>query len=308
MKAAIIGGGVIGGGWAARFILNGWDVAIVDPAPDAARKVEAILESARRCLPRLYEKTGLPAEGRFIFTSLAEALQDADWIQESLPEKLEIKRAMYAEIEKRGAKDTVIGSSTSYLAPSLLQEGRKYPERFLVTHPFNPVYLLPLVEVVPSPHTKPAAIDLATCIMTKIGMKPLAMKREIDGFIANRLQEAIWREALWMVKDGFATTKEVDDAVRYSFGLRYAIMGPFDTCRMAGGEGGFAHFLSQFGPYLEAPFSKLMDVPTLDDALVKTISDQSDAQSGHLTIHEMERIRDDNLVAILKVVNFMGKD
>ena len=305
MKAAIIGGGVIGGGWAARFMLNGWDVAIVDPAPDAARKVEVVLESARRSLPHLYEKSGLPAEGNCSFTSLADALQGADWIQESLPEKIELKRNMYAEIEKHAAKDAVIASSTSYLAPSLLQEGMVHPDRFLVAHPFNPVYLLPLVEIVPSPHTKPAAMELATRIMAEIGMKPLVMKREIDGFIANRLQEAIWREALWLVKDGFATTKEVDDAVRYSFGLRYAMIGPFDTSRMAGGEGGFAHFLSQFGPYLEAPFSKLMDVPKLDAALVKTISDQSDAQSGHHTIREMERIRDDNLVAILKVVKFM---
>lgn len=305
MKAAIIGGGVIGGGWAARFLLNGWDVTIVDPAPDAARKVEVVLESARRSLPRLYEKAGMPAEGRLTFTSLAEALQGADWIQESLPEKIELKRKMYGEIEKHAAPDAVIGSSTSYLAPSLLQEGMKHPERFLVTHPFNPVYLLPLVEIVPSPKTTPAAMEHATSVMTEIGMKPLVMKREIDGFIANRLQEAIWREALWLVKDGFATTKEVDDAVRYSFGLRYAMIGPFDTSRMAGGEGGFAHFLSQFGPYLEAPFSKLMDVPKLDDALVKTISDQSDAQSGHHTIREMERIRDDNLVAILQVVKFM---
>lgn len=298
-QAAIIGGGVIGGGWIARLIENGVHVTVFDPADDAEQKVDAVLANSRETYAKLIQAPR-QAEGSVTFcSSIADAVRDAELIVESVPERLDIKQAVYAEIEADAASDALIASSTSGIMPSDLQAKMSIPKRLLVAHPFNPVYLLPLVELVGGASTSADSIERARDIYTSIGMKPLHVKKEIEAFIADRLLEAIWRESLWLVKDGIATTQDIDDAVRYGFGLRYAQMGVFDTYRIAGGEAGMRHFLAQFGPCLEWPWTKLMDVPEYTDELVDLIAGQSDEQSGHMGIREMERIRDDNLIAIL---------
>ncbi|MEM1353067.1 MAG: carnitine 3-dehydrogenase, partial [Pseudomonadota bacterium] len=300
--AAIIGGGVIGGGWAARFLLNGWDVALYDPDPEAERKIGEVLENARRSLPSLSD-VALPPEGGLRFcASIADAVVNADWIQESVPERLQIKQATFVEIQAHCPPAAVIGSSTSGFKPSELQEGTPRPEQIMVCHPFNPVYLLPLVEVVVTQANREPGIDCANEILANIGMHPLVLRKEIDAHVADRFLEAVWREALWLVKDGIATTEEIDDAIRYGFGLRWAQMGLFETYRVAGGEAGMKHFMAQFGPALKWPWTKLMDVPEFDDSLVDLIAGQSDAQSGHHSIRELERIRDTNLVAIMRAL------
>ena len=301
MKAGIIGGGVIGGGWAARFLLNGWDVAVFDPDPDAPRKIDAVLDNAQLSLPALSD-VPLPAMGQLSFaTSLAEAVTGADYIQESVSERLDLKHRVYAEIQKV-SPDTPLGSSTSGYKPSQLQEGAINPATIFVAHPFNPVYLLPLAEVVPSPASDPALIERVKDTLRGIGMFPLHVRKEIDAHIADRFLEAVWREALWLVKDGIATTEEIDEAIRMGFGLRWGQMGLFETYRIAGGEAWMKHFLEQFGPCLTWPWTKLMDVPDFNDELVDLIAGQSDAQSGHHTIRELERIRDSNLVGFLRVL------
>ncbi|MEM7496557.1 MAG: carnitine 3-dehydrogenase [Pseudomonadota bacterium] len=306
MKAAIIGGGVIGGGWAARFLLNGWDVAVADPDPETERKIGEVLAGARHALPMLYDRA-LPAEGRLGFAgSIAEAVEGADWVQESVPERLDLKHRVIAEIEAAAGDATPIGSSTSGFKPTQLRENAAHPGRIFVAHPFNPVYLLPLVEVVPGPGADAAVIDAAEAMLRSLGMAPLRVRAEIDAHIADRFLEAVWREALWLVKDGVATTEEIDDAIRLGFGLRWAQMGLFETYRVAGGEAGMRHFIAQFGPALQWPWTKLMDVPELTDDLADTIATQSDAQSGHLSIRELERLRDDNLVAILRALRARG--
>jgi len=171
----------------------------------------------------------------------------------------------------------------------------------MVAHPFNPVYLLPLVELVTTDANADDA-HRAEEVLRSIGMFPLRVKKEIDAHIADRFLEAVWREALWLVKDGIATTSEIDDAIRYGFGLRWAQMGLFETYRIAGGEAGMAHFIEQFGPALAWPWTKLMDVPELTPELVKLIADQSDAQSGQHSIRDLERIRDNNLVAMMRAL------
>ncbi|MBW8637723.1 carnitine 3-dehydrogenase [Hoeflea sp. WL0058] len=304
--AAIIGGGVIGGGWLARFLLNGWDVKLYDPDPDAARKIAAVLSNARHALPMLYESR-LPAEGRLdICDTLAEAVAGADWVQESAPERLDLKHRILSDITTHAASGAIIGSSTSGFTPSDLQSGVDWPERIIVAHPFNPVYLLPLVELVGSKDNAADVIEQASAILVSLGMFPLQVRGEIDAHIADRLLEAVWREALWLVHDGVATTQEIDDAIRYGFGLRWAQMGLFETYRIAGGEAGMKHFIEQFGPALKWPWTKLTDVPELTDDLVATIASQSDAQSGRLTINELERLRDHNLVAMMRALK--GQD
>ena len=298
-KAAIIGGGVIGGGWAARFLLNGWDVAVFDPDPEAERKIGEVLDNARRALPALYDKP-LPPEGALTFhDDLTAALEGVAWVQESVPERLDLKHRIHADLTRLAPAEAVIGSSTSGFKPSELNaEGA----RAIVAHPFNPVYLLPLIELVG---------DAADCyraaeVLRSVGLYPLTVRKEIDAHIADRFLEAVWREALWLVKDGIATTEEIDEAIRMGFGLRWAQMGLFETYRIAGGEAGMKHFMAQFGPALEWPWTKLMDVPEFTDELVDLIAGQSDAQSGQMSIRELERLRDDNLVGIMRSLKQSG--
>lgn len=298
MKIAAIGGGVIGGGWIARFILAGHNVSVFDPHPDAQRIVGEVLANATRAWEGLYQAP-LPPAGKIVWAkSIAEAVDGADYIQESIPERLDLKHRIITEIEAAAPAATIIGSSTSGFKPSELREGAKHPERILVAHPFNPVYLLPVVEIVGGGD---AAATAAT-LLESVGMKPVQIAREIDAHIGDRLLEAVWREALWLVKDGIATTQEIDDIIRYGFGLRWAQMGLFETYRIAGGEAGMRHFLAQFGPALKWPWTKLMDVPEFDDELIDLIAGQSDRQSGAYSIRELERIRDANLIGIYQAL------
>ena len=305
MKAAIIGGGVIGGGWAARFLLMGWDVAVYDPAPGARESVEAVLRAARQALPMLYERA-LPPEGRISFEeTIAEACADADHVQESVPERLDLKHRVLAEIDAATPAGVPVGSSTSGFKPSELREGLENGGRVFVAHPFVPVYLLPLIEIV-GVDGDAAALARLQATIAEIGQYPLTIGKEIDAHIADRFLEAVWREALWLVRDDIATTGEIDEAIRMGFGLRWAQKGMFETYRIAGGKGGMAHFLAQFGPALKWPWTKLMDVPDLDDALVAKIAAQSDAQAGDRDIATIEGERDRNLVAILRALKGQG--
>ncbi|WP_407492766.1 carnitine 3-dehydrogenase [Pseudooceanicola sp. MF1-13] len=303
---AIIGAGVIGAGWAARFLLNGWDVRVFDPEPAARDRVEAVLQAARLALPGLGD-VALPAEGRLTFCPLmSEAVQSADWVQESVPERIELKQKMFQAIQSTLDPDAILASSTSGFTPTELQASSNRPEQIIVAHPFNPVYLLPLVEVVPSDKTAPEVTERALQALRSIGMSPLPVSQEVPAHIADRLLEAVWREALWLVKDDVATTADIDEAIRQGFGLRWAQMGLFETYRIAGGNGGMAHFLSQFGPALKWPWSKLTDVPEMDEALIQKIASQSDDQAQGRSIEALEAQRDRNLVGILRSLAAQG--
>ena len=306
MKAAIVGGGVIGSGWAARFLLNGWDVAVSDPATDAERRLRVVVDDARRSLPALYDRA-LPAEGALKWCpTVAAAVTDADWIQESVPERLSAKHRVLEEIQRHAPRQALVASSTSGFTPTELQRGARFPEQILVCHPFHPVYLLPLVEVVASAATAAPPRDRAIELLRGIGMHPLHIRKEIAAHVADRLLEAVWRESLWLVRDEIATTGEIDDAIRYGFGLRWAQMGLFESYRIAGGAAGMKHFIAQFGPALQWDWSRLTDVPELTDDLVERIAQQSERQSGRYDLRQLERMRDDNLVAILRALKKNG--
>jgi carnitine 3-dehydrogenase len=223
-------------------------------------------------------------------------------VQESAPERVELKRELLAAADRAAPPEAIVCSSTSGLRPSELQAEMAHPGRFCVAHPFNPVYLLPLVELCAGEGTAPATVERAEGIFRAVGMQPLVVRSEIDGFVADRLLEALWREALWLVNDGVATVEEVDDAIRFGAGLRWAFMGTFLTYRIAGGEQGMRHFLRQFGPALEWPWTHLTDVPELTDELVETIAAQSDAQAGDRSPRELEQLRDRVLVRLLQAL------
>jgi carnitine 3-dehydrogenase len=304
--AGLLGGGVIGGGWAARLMQNGVDVRLYDPDPDAERKVSEMLENARRAWRQL-TLVALPAEGSLtVVFSPEEAVEGVEFVQESAPERPEMKQELLARAGRAAGDDTIFASSTSGLRPSLLQRDMRLPQRLVVGHPFNPVYLLPLVEVCPGPETAPDTVERASAVYRSLGMAPLVMRTEIDGFIADRLQEALWREALWLVNDDVATVSEIDDAIRLGPGLRWSAMGSFLTYRIAGGEAGMRHFMAQFGPALKWPWTKLMDVPELTEALLDTIDAQSDQQAAGRSVRELEQLRDSYLVGVMQSLRATG--
>src|SRR3954467_8622128 len=297
---ALLGGGVIGGGWAARFALNGVDVRLYDPAPGAGEAVQEMLENARRAWGRL-TLAPLPAEGAVsVVSSPEEAVRDAEFVQESAPEREGLKRELLAAASRAAPPYAIFASSTSGLRPTALQADMDGPERLTVGHPFNPVYLLPLVEVCGGERTAPETVERAAAVYRGLGMRPLVVRREIDAFLAGRVLEALWREALWLVADDVATVEDVDDAIRFGAGLRWACMGTFLTYRIAGGTHGMRHFLEHFGPALQLPWTKLTDVPELTDELLDKLVAQSDAQAAGRSIRELERLRDDCLVSVMQ--------
>jgi carnitine 3-dehydrogenase len=297
---------VIGAGWAARFVLNGCDVHLYDPAPEARAYASEVLANARVAYEQL-TLAPLPPEGELLVVdSVEEAVAGAELVQESAPEQVELKRELLAQADRAAPSHALVCSSTSGLRPSVLQAEMARPERFCVAHPFNPAYLLPLVELCAGERTASETVERADALFRSVGMHPLVVRSEIDGFVADRLLEALWREALWLVHDGIATVEEVDDAIRYGAGLRWAFMGTFLTYRVAGGEQGMRHFLRQFGPALGWPWTHLTDVPELTDELVETITAQSDTQAAGLPTREIERLRDRVLVRVLQALRAEG--
>lgn len=298
-RVGLIGGGVIGAGWAARLLINGIDVRVYDPSPRAQQRLQVVRDNALRAYRKM-TLAPVACRGNLRFAdSLADAVADADFVQESGPEELALKQSLLAEICQNTAPEVVVASSSSGLLPSKLQDRVRHPERVMVGHPFNPVYLIPLVEVVGGAQTTQAAKTRAAEFYRSIGMHPLIVGKEIDAFLADRMMEALWREALHLVKEGVATSDEIDQAICYGPGLRWAFMGSFLVYRIAGGEGGFRHFMAQFGPSLKWPWTRF-DGPDLDEALLDDLAAQSDAQADGRSIVELEQLRDDCLVSVMQ--------
>jgi carnitine 3-dehydrogenase len=298
-RATVLGGGVIGAGWAARLVLNGIDVVVCDPDPEIERKVRAVLANAERVWPELVQAP-LPAPGALAFERVIEtAVAGADLVQESAPENEALKRDLLARASQAARPDALFASSTSGLLPSRLQVDMVRPERLVVGHPFNPVYLLPLVEICGGQRTSEEAKTRAAAFYRSIGMHPLVLSAEVDGFIADRLLEALWREALHLINDGVATADEIDQAIAYGPGLRWSIMGTFLIYRLAGGEAGMRHFMEHFGPALKLPWTRL-EAPELTPRLIDRIVEQSDTQAAGRSVRELERRRDDCLVTVLR--------
>ncbi|WP_098896156.1 3-hydroxyacyl-CoA dehydrogenase NAD-binding domain-containing protein [Streptomyces sp. t99] len=296
---ACVGAGVIGGGWAALFLARGYDVTAWDPAPDAAVRLRRLIAAAWPALEQLGLADGASQDRLTVTATLEEALAEAQFVQESAPEKLDLKRDLLARLDAAAPAGTVIASSTSGYPMTDMQTEAADPGRLVVGHPFNPPYLIPLVEVVGGERTDPAAVEWASRFYEVAGKSVITMDREVPGFIANRLQEALWREALHMVANGEATVAEIDASITEGPGLRWAVMGPMLTFALAGGEGGMAHMLDHFGPSLKSPWTRL-EAPELDRALYEAVVAGCDEAADGRSIADLVAERDRGVIDILR--------
>jgi len=298
----LVGAGVIGAGWAARMLANGIIVKVYDPSKKARKQLLLNTKKALKSLKRIGLNKNAKINNLKIFSNLTDSLLSTTFVQENAPENENLKKKLLKEIDNQLPKNIIIASSSSGLLPTRIQSLCKYPERICIGHPFNPVYLLPLVELVSGKKTKKKTISDAKKFYEEIGMKPLIVKKEIEGYISDRLQEALWREALHIIKDGVASTQEVDDAIVYGPGLRWSFMGVCLTFHLAGGEAGMKHMLEQFGPALQLPWTKLK-APKLDAKLKKAMILGTKKQAGKYSIKDLEEQRDIFLIEIMKTLN-----
>jgi len=301
-RLAVIGTGVIGNGWIARALAQGWDVVAFDPAAGAEARTREAVARAWPSLERLGLAEGADPQRLAFVDRLEAAVAQADLVQENVPERLALKREILATLDAAAPAGVIIGSSTSGFKPSDLQHAcTREPGRVVVAHPFNPVYLLPLVELVGGEATTADHLARAEARYRELAMRPLVVRREIEGHIADRLMEALWREALHLVNDGVATTEEIDAAVVYGCGLRWSLMGTFLTFHLAGGEQGMRHMLEQFGPALKLPWTKL-EAPELTDTLIDRVVEGCEHQAAGRSIDALESRRDEFLVRLLALV------
>lgn len=298
----LLGTGVIGAGWAARALHAGLDVIAADIDPAMEERLRDTVANAQPALNALTEGMPLPPRGTLNFTTdVGEMAAAADFIQENTPERLELKRTALAEAARSAPADVIIASSTSGFMPSELQASLTHPGRILVGHPFNPVYLCPLVEIVGGAETSDAAKWAAQEFYESIGMHALHVRKEVPGHLSDRLQEAMWREILHALNDDIATTGELDESIVYGPGLRWAVMGMNQIYMLGGGAGGARHFMKQFGPALDLPWTHLK-APPLTDAIIDRFVDGTEAQADGRSIQELEAVRDECLVAIQRVL------
>jgi carnitine 3-dehydrogenase len=296
-----IGAGVIGGGWVAYFLARGYDVVAWDPAEDADARLRHLVDAAWPALTELGLAEGATIDNLTVVPTLAEACAQADFVQESAPEDLELKRTLLADIDAATPVDVVISSSTSGYGMSEMQTKCAHPERTVVGHPFNPPYLIPLVEVVGGTATSPEVVRWASEFFALAGKSVITMRREVPGFVANRLQEALWREALHMVEAGEATVEEIDLSITDGPGLRWALQGPMLTFHLAGGQGGMAHMLDHFGPSLLSPWTRL-EAPELTRELRDAVVDGCEREADGRTIDDLVAERDRGVIAILRAL------
>ena len=296
-----VGAGTIGGGWAAYFLARGFRVKVWDPAPDAELKLRRLIDAAWPALTTLGLHSDADPHNVTVHTDLAEAVRGAGFVQESAPEALELKQDLLARIDAVTPAGVVIASSTSGYGMTEMATRAADPSRLVVGHPFNPPYLIPLVEVVGGEATSSATVEWTSEFYDHIGKSVITMDREVPGFIANRLQEALWREALHMIDAGEATVEQIDRSITDGPGLRWPIHGPMVTFHLAGGPGGMAHMLDHFGPSLKSPWTRL-DAPELTEKLRNDVVAGVDAADPR-PIDELIAERDEAIIAIRGVID-----
>ena len=297
---AIVGAGTIGASWATQFLAKGLKVKVYDPSTDTEVKTRAFIKTAWPALQRLgLDANADPEQIEFVATPV-EAVKGADLVQENGPENLAAKQALYASMEPALSDHTIVASSTSGFMPSHLQENRIHPERYIVAHPFNPPHLIPLVEVVRGEKTDDAVMDWAMTFYQWLGKKPIRIEREMAGHVANRMQAALYREAIHLVLEGVATPDDVDAAVAYGPGLRWALMGPHRSHDLGGGEGGMQHLLEHIGPNIDAWWQDLGRPRINPETVEKLVS--AYAATNPPSISELANERDVLLIELLSAL------
>lgn len=307
---AAIGAGVIGAGWVAAFLGNGRSVRLYDPAAHAGERTRSHVRGAWDQMVALgLAQAGDDWDGRLsVHAELRAALEGADFVQESTPEQGQVKQVLFAELDRFLAPDIIVASSTSSLPITELQAGLATADRFVLGHPFNPVHLIPLVEVCGGEQTAPAVIEIATQLYTAMGKEPVRLEREIFGHIANRLTSAMFREAVRLVAEGYATVGDIDKAIRHGPALKWAIQGQFTTFHTSGGAGGLAEFLPKYAAGIVRRWSTMTDPPLEDKALQALLVEQMQAASEGRNMEEIATRQDDRLMAILTLLRPNGTD
>jgi carnitine 3-dehydrogenase len=301
-KIAIIGTGVIGSGWTLRLLAKKKEVYVFDSNLKQEKFLLDEIKRTTKSLKSFYKTSTVSTKKLFFKKSIKEAVKDADLIQENGPENEKIKKKIVKEISKWSKPNAIIASSSSGLLPSKIQSACKNPARFIIAHPFNPVYLLPLVELVKGKKTKNNFIKKSEIFYRSLGMQPLIVKKEIEGYLSDRLQESMWRESLHIINENLASTDDLDKAIINGPGLRWSLMGTFLTFHLAGGKLGMRHMLKQFGPALKLPWTKLK-APKLTKKLSNRIIKGAKKQSKGKSIKELTTIRDNFLIDLLKLKN-----
>ena len=301
-KIAIIGTGVIGAGWTIRLLAKNKVVNVYDPNISQLNFLKNEIGRVSKSVLRFYKMNKLNINNLYFNNSIKDAVKDADLIQENTPENISIKKKIVKEISKWAKPNAIIASSSSGLLPTKIQQSCKLPERFLIAHPFNPVYLLPLVELVKGKKTKINFIKKSKIFYQSIDMYPLILKKEVEGYLSDRLQESMWRESLHILNEDLASSDDLDKAIIHGPGLRWALMGNFLTFHLAGGKLGMKHTLEQFGPTLKIPWTKLK-APNLTKKLSNKIIRETKKQSKGTSIKELTTMRDNFIVDLLKLKN-----
>ena len=298
---AVIGIGVIGTGWIIRFLYNKKKIKVYDPNLEQKKNLLKEIKRVEPALKKIYKKKINLSKQLEFSKSLKDAVENVDLIQENAPENENLKKNLIKEISEYSKTNSIIASSSSGLLPSNIQSKCKNPKRLIIAHPFNPVYLLPLVELVAGKKTDKKFINKANIFYSNIGMKTLILKKELPGYLSDRLQESMWRESLHIINEGYATTQDLDDAIIYGPGLRWSLMGTFLTFHLAGGKMGMAHMLEQFGPALKLPWTKLK-APKLNQKLRKRIIDGTKIQAKNRSIENLSNLRDNFLIDLQKLL------
>ena len=295
-RVAVVGTGVIGASWAAHFLAHGLDVTATDPSPGAEERLRSDVAAI---WPTLTPAAGGSPE-RLAFTSdVAAAVADADFVQENGPEREDVKHEVFAVLDTAARPDVVLASSSSGLLPSVIARGcPRHPERVVIGHPFNPPHLIPLVEVVPGEKTSEQAVEAALAFYTAVGKKPIRLRQELPGHVANRLQAALWQEAYSLVERGVATVADIDTAIAHGPGLRWAVLGPFANQHLSGGPGGIAHVLEHLGPPTEAWWRDLGQVTLTPELVAKLVAGVDEELAG-VDPTELIARRDAVLTALL---------
>ena len=299
-KVAVVGTGVIGAGWIIRALAHNKIVIAFDKDLKQEKKLIKEIKRTWPYVKKLFNKKKLNLNKFEFVDTIEKAVKEADFVQECATENYSLKTKLMHSIGKYAKPNAIISSSSSGLLPSRIYSKCKNPKRAMIGHPFNPVYILPGVEIVPAGKTQKSYINKAKNFYKSISMNPLLVKKELPGYLADRLQEALWREALHIVNEGYASTEDLDKAIEDGPGLRWSLMGIFLTYHLAGGKAGMKHMLEQFGPALKLPWTKLK-APTLSKKLSSRVIKGTKRQARSKSVDKISNIRDEYLVSLLKM-------